>query len=141
MNSSFNHELNPSAILRYDTVPTEETFDDFSSTSMDHNIHLSGMADMEVNGIGPIQRPQQLGGTRPSQEISTPETNKPIQTDDQVEISSIGQKLNSIEGSSEVREARIAQIRASIESGEYETLDKLEASLDGLLNDIQDSSE
>ncbi len=141
MNSSFNHELNPSGILRYDSVPVEEPNDDMLSSSNDHNLHITGIADMEVNGIGPIQRPQQTGGITPSQNIAKPENVKPIETDDQVEISSIGQKLNTVEGTSEVREARIAQIRDAIESGEYETLDKLEASLDRLLDDIQGSSE
>lgn len=140
MNSSFNHELNPSGNLRYDSVPVEEPHGGMLPSSKEHYLHLTGIASMEVNGIGPIQRPQQTGGTRPSQNVSQP-ANKPIQTEDQVEISSIGQKLSQVEGSSEVREARIAQIRAAIEAGEYETLDKLEASLDGLLDDIRNSPE
>ena len=141
MTSSSNHELNRSAFLRYDNVHVEEMCDDPSSSSAESIYHFSGIADMEVNGIGPLHRPQQLGGPRPSQNVSSPETTKPIQTDDQVEISSIGQKLNSIEGTSEVREARIAQIREAIEAGEYETLDKLESALDGLLDDINNSPE
>jgi negative regulator of flagellin synthesis FlgM len=53
-----------------------------------------------------------------------------------VEISSAGQLLDKLSKSPEVRAERLAQIKASIASGEYDSDDKLEAALMNLLQSI-----
>ena len=95
-----------------------------------------GEADMEVNGLGPIQGPLPVNQSRPASDVAKPAAAKPIATDDQLEISPAGKKLEHLHESSQVRAERLAQIRAAIEAGEYETPAKLEAALDKLLDEI-----
>ena len=54
---------------------------------------------------------------------------------DQLEISVEAQQI-SAQGVSDVRADRIAEIRAQIAGGQYETTDKLDAAVGRLLNEI-----
>ena len=92
---------------------------------------------MEVTGPGPIQRsfpiqrPQAVTN-KPTQQASS----LPQSPQDEVEISPLAQKLQSLAQTGELRAARLAQIKAAIEAGEYETPDKLEAAVDRLLDEL-----
>lgn len=56
---------------------------------------------------------------------------------DEVEISSAGRLLDQLQQSGLVRAERLNQIKAAIESGEYETPEKLEAALQRMLAEVQ----
>ena len=127
--------LNRRTTLRYDTGhkmgvggsgpdPTEEERVD------------SGRADMEVTGPGsvsssfPIQQPRSASD-RPAAVPQPPSTPQ-----DELEISDVAKKLEALAESGELRQARLAQIKAAIEAGEYETPEKLEAAVDRLLDEL-----
>jgi negative regulator of flagellin synthesis FlgM len=94
---------------------------------------------MEVQGPGSLQRSvpispvktagQSAGAAKPQ----APASSKPS---DAVEISSAGQLLDKLSKSPEVRAERLAQIKASIASGDYDSDEKLEAALMNLLQSI-----
>lgn len=52
---------------------------------------------------------------------------------DQVEISSMAQRLSDMANTSGIRLDKVTQVRAAIERGDYLTNDKLEKTLDRLL--------
>lgn len=91
---------------------------------------------MEVNGPGSVHGSLPIQPSRPAAEAAKTEPVQPVSTRDEVEISEAGRLLDSLSQSSEVRSERLAQIRAAIEAGQYETAEKLEAALDKLLRDI-----
>ena len=131
MTARAKNRLNRVAILRYDGRHQEGN--DPSSPRQ------AGSADMEVQGPGSLQRSvpispaksagQPAGAAKPQ----TPASSKP---NDAVEISSAGQLLDKLSKSPEVRAERLAQIKASIASGDYDSDDKLEAALMSLLQSI-----
>jgi negative regulator of flagellin synthesis FlgM len=91
---------------------------------------------MEVHGIGPVQGASPISPSRPAAEVGRTAETKPIASRDEVEISSVGKMLENLHQSSDVRAERLAQIKAAIEAGEYETPEKLEAALSKMLAEI-----
>jgi flagellar biosynthesis anti-sigma factor FlgM len=128
------HRLNRVAILRYDSRHQEGE----TPSSLERTDRQVGSADMEVQGPGSLQRSVPIspaktaGQSAGAAQSQTP----PSKADDAVEISSAGQLLDKLSKSPEVRAERLAQIKASIASGEYDSDDKLEAALMNLLQSI-----
>ena len=91
---------------------------------------------MEVHGIGPVQGSSPISASRPAAEVQRTSETKPIASRDEVEISSGGKMLENLHQSPDVRAERLAQIKAAIEAGEYETPEKLEAALSRMLSEI-----
>ncbi len=58
---------------------------------------------------------------------------------DQVEISPLGQMLDSIAQIPDIRHERVEEIRQQIAEGTYETPEKLELALDRLLDEMSGS--
>lgn len=122
--------------FRYDDVLAAESprsdFDaDFDSDS--------GEFDMDVTSTGAI------GGTapvRPTQSTSAhgidAATPRGIEApQDEVRISSAAQALSQLDAASQLHETRLAEIRAAIADGTYETLDKLDAAVDRLIESLR----
>lgn len=136
MTARSKNRLNRVAILRYD-VRHQEGAD---PSSLERSARQAGSADMEVQGPGSLQRSVPIspvnttaaktGGAASAQ---TPASSK---SNDAVEISSAGQLLDKLSKSPEVRAERLAQIKASIASGDYDSDEKLEAALMNLLQSI-----
>jgi negative regulator of flagellin synthesis FlgM len=78
---------------------------------------------MEVRGLGSIGASAPIGRTAPS-------------SASEVEISSLGRMLDDASRTPGVREQRLAQIKAAIEAGTYETPEKLQLALDRMLDQI-----
>jgi flagellar biosynthesis anti-sigma factor FlgM len=94
---------------------------------------------MEVQGPGSLQRSVPISpvvSTGQSAAGAKPQVPAPSKSSDAVEISSAGQLLDKLSKSPEVRAERLAQIKASIAAGEYDSDDKLEAALMNLLQSI-----
>ena len=91
---------------------------------------------MEVHGAGSVQGAYPVRSLRPASEVAPPRDVKPIETRDEVEISSAGKMMESLNQS--MRAERLAQIKSAIEAGEYETPDKLEIALERLLAEVRD---
>jgi flagellar biosynthesis anti-sigma factor FlgM len=125
------NRLNRVAILRYDGRHQEGN--DPSSPRQ------AGSADMEVQGPGSLQRSVPVSPvktTGQSTGASGPQAPASAKPGDAVEISSAGQLLDKLSKSPEVRAERLAQIKASIAAGDYDSDDKLEAALMNLLQSI-----
>jgi negative regulator of flagellin synthesis FlgM len=88
-----------------------------------------GRADMDVRGVGSVS------GTTPLQPVSAP-TNlreasavRPQSPRDALELSAAGKMLDQLSHSPDVRQERLARIKAAIDNGTYDTDEKLEAAL------------
>ncbi|MBM81249.1 MAG: flagellar biosynthesis protein FlgM [Planctomycetaceae bacterium] len=91
---------------------------------------------MEVNGPGSVQGAFPVKPVQQTPETAQPTESQSITPQDEVEISSAGRMMETLNQSSELRAERLAQIKSEIESGTYETPDKLEAALERLLDEI-----
>jgi flagellar biosynthesis anti-sigma factor FlgM len=135
MTPRFKNRLNRAAILRYDDRHQESEM----LSSLERTARQAGSADMDVQGPGSLQRSvpispvksagQPAGAAKPQ----TPAVSKP---NDAVEISTAGQLLDKLSKSPEVRAERLAQIKAAIASGDYDSDEKLEAALMNLLQSM-----
>lgn len=92
---------------------------------------------MEVRGLGSV------GAARPISEARSPALTEgkaatgPISSpQDEVEISSVGKMMDDVSRVSGLREQRLAQIKAAIENGTYDTPEKLELALGKMIDQI-----
>ena len=84
-----------------------------------------------------------VGGNSSIQQIVSKPIQKEIKTDaqpaarrsDKLELSGVSHLLDSLK-TNDVRAAKVAEIRAQIEAGTYETDDKLDIASDRLLDDL-----
>jgi flagellar biosynthesis anti-sigma factor FlgM len=127
-----NHRLNRVAVFRYDSRHE----DGMLPSPFEQTARRAGSADMEVQGPGSIQRPVPTGPSRAAAPSAAPQTPAVTSPKDAVEISSAGQLLDKLSKSPEIRAERLAQIKAAIEAGHYDTEDKLEAALMNLFQSI-----
>jgi negative regulator of flagellin synthesis FlgM len=79
---------------------------------------------------------QSIGAPHSSRAASPAATtsSRPIQ--DEVQISDAAQLVEQVRNMPDIRQDRVAQIRAEIASGTYETDEKLEVALGRLLDEI-----
>jgi anti-sigma28 factor (negative regulator of flagellin synthesis) len=91
---------------------------------------------MEVNGLGSVQGASPIRAVRPAADAAKPAETNSMVPRDEVEISSVGKMMDELSRSGDVRAERLAQIKAAIDAGTYETVDKLEAALGRLLDEI-----
>jgi negative regulator of flagellin synthesis FlgM len=95
-----------------------------------------GDAAMQVNGPGPVSGNTPIGRTEPTVGSTKPESTRPITPRDEVEISEVGRMFDQLSQSSAVRAERLAQIKAEIDAGTYDTPEKMEAALSKLFGEI-----
>ncbi len=92
---------------------------------------------MEVRGLtsarpaAPISRPDTASGPAEAAPVG------PTSPKDEVEISAVGKMLDDASRTPGVREQRLAQIKAAIEAGTYETPEKLELALNRMLEQLR----
>ena len=91
---------------------------------------------MEVRGLGSV------GASRPVSEARSPAATEstaaagPASPRDEVEISAVGKMMDDVSRVSGLREQRLAQIKAAIENGTYDTPEKLELALGKMIEQI-----
>jgi len=86
-----------------------------------------------MNDIPPISSPGHVASVV-SRRPASPASDTPSSAiTDQVEISDEAQLLNSLEASGEIRLDKVAEIRQKIQQGTYETAEKIEATVERLL--------
>ena len=90
---------------------------------------------MQVNSSGSISGTSPIGRTQPVSEVRKPDSGKPLSPRDEVTISKASQMLDQLNQSSEVRADRLAQIKAEIDAGTYDTPEKMEAALSKLFGE------
>ncbi|MCH9653743.1 MAG: flagellar biosynthesis anti-sigma factor FlgM [Planctomycetes bacterium] len=136
-----DYQLNRSPHLRYHDPHTVNNGQE-DSPPADSGSRDRGNAAMDVNGTSSIS------GSLPINKQMNPihtnnkeaPTSKPISSpQDELEISSAGRMLDEMTNNPEMRAERLAQIKAAIDDGTYETDEKLNAALNRLLNQIDDS--
>lgn len=92
---------------------------------------------MDVTGPGSVQggfsfqRAKQI--SQPTQTESVSKTMAPV---DQLEISEAGKLMSESQDLSAVKAERLAQIKAEIDAGTYDTPEKMETALLRMLNQI-----
>lgn len=136
-----DYQLNRSPHLRYHD-PHTVTNGRENSTPTDSGSRNRGNAAMDVNGTssvsGSLPINKQMSPTRTNNQEAP--TSKSISSpQDELEISSAGRMLDEMTNNPEMRAERLAQIKAAIDDGTYETDEKLDAALSRLLNQIDDS--
>lgn len=98
---------------------------------------------MAVNGPGPVSSSFPVKPTQsstPTPQVEKSGGTRPISTSDEVEISSAARMMEQLNQSSDptqVQAERLAQIKAAIERGEYETPEKLEIALSRMMAEIE----
>lgn len=136
MISPRKHRLNRAAVFRYDSRHEDGN----KPSSLKRTDRQVGSADMEVQGPGSVQRPSSVQRSIPAGPAKTSRptdaAGPPATPKDAVEISSAGQLLDKLSKSPEVRAERLAQIKADIASGKYDTDEKLEAAMMNLLQSM-----
>lgn len=93
-----------------------------------------------MNDIPPIQSTGQTSSVIQSRSTPARPSEPGVTSDDQLEISETGQILSSLSPDSAIRADRVAQIRQAIAGGTYETPDKIELTVDRLLNALREMS-
>ncbi len=136
-----DYQLNRSPVLRYHESHTvtnsRENSHPTGSGSRDR-----GNAAMEVNGTssisGSLPINKQMSPTHTNNKEAP--TSRPISSpQDELEISSAGRMLDEMTNNSDMRAERLAQIKAAIDDGTYETDEKLNAALSRLLGQLDES--
>ena len=90
---------------------------------------------MNINNVGGSSPIQKITSAPVQKEVPASEINRPSLAD-RVELSGAGHILNQLK-TNDIRADKVAAIKAQIEAGTYADDDhKLDASLDGLLDDL-----
>ncbi len=85
-----------------------------------------------INGIHSAYPPSLLGRTAPAAPAAPASPGAPA---DRVELSGVQSFLSTLK-SNDVRTDKVAEIKAAIEAGTYESDDKLDVAIDRLLDDL-----
>ena len=91
---------------------------------------------MQIQGSAYVHGPQALNSLHRTQSSQPAAPNSSSTGVDQVDISHEADLASRVRDLPEIRTERVAEIRAAIESGEYETDEKIDIALDRLLDEI-----
>ena len=91
-----------------------------------------------MNDIAPIGRPNytSLGNTNRRGTSTSAPANSTSRGGDEVQLSNSARYLSQLHDMPDVREAKVAEIRAAIDDGTYDTEEKVDAILDPLAEDL-----
>lgn len=90
---------------------------------------------MQIYGPGGVHGAQSITAPH-ARRTEAPQSTGSVQPQDEVQISSAANYVDQVHQLPDIRQDRVAAIRAAIADGTYETGDKLEAALGNLLNEI-----
>ena len=88
-----------------------------------------------INSVG-NQNPVQKVTTQPIHKQLPASPAKQMPATDKLELSGVGHMLKTLKSNGDVRMDKVAQIKAQIESGAYESEAKLDAAIDKLIDDL-----
>ncbi len=94
---------------------------------------------MQIHGLGSAHGPQSVQGphrSQPSQQAQPAQPRRSAVGVDELDISPEAQLLSQVREVPEIRADRVAEIRAAIESGTYETDEKISLAVDRLFDEI-----
>jgi negative regulator of flagellin synthesis FlgM len=90
---------------------------------------------MNIQGVNLVHAPQGVGGPHRATAAAAPASSSLTEVD-QLDISPTADLASRALDSSNFRADRVAQIRAEIEAGSYDSDEKMNVALDRLLNEI-----
>ncbi len=90
---------------------------------------------MKIQGVNFVHAPQSISGPHRVAAPAAPATSSLAQVD-QLDISPTADLASRALDAPAIRADRVAQIRSEIESGNYDSADKLNLALDRLLDEI-----
>ncbi|MGC3968551.1 MAG: flagellar biosynthesis anti-sigma factor FlgM [Pirellulales bacterium] len=92
---------------------------------------------MQIYGAGGVQGVQGLGGVQNSRRTEAPQAAS-LQPQDELQLSSAAAAsyVDQVNQAPDIRQDRVAAIRAAIADGTYETADKMDKALSALLDEI-----
>lgn len=118
--------LNDGTLVRYDLLDKDAIWLG-SDPPDDARSHPSaGSVFMNINPIRPAATPPAFLPAAPSSEVAKPERTVAAPIQDMVDISPVARLLEELTRSGELRADKLARIKSEIESGRYETPEKLE---------------
>jgi flagellar biosynthesis anti-sigma factor FlgM len=92
---------------------------------------------MQISGISQLHGPQSLSGPHAaSQTTDSNAASAAANTSDELQLSSAGQAASMLNDVPDVRQDRVAALRSAIQSGTYETPERLSGAVDRLLDEI-----
>ncbi|MCE9604804.1 MAG: flagellar biosynthesis anti-sigma factor FlgM [Planctomycetia bacterium] len=90
---------------------------------------------MQIYGANGVHGVQSLSAPH-SRKIDAPQTTSSAQPQDEVQISSAASFIDQVHQVPDIRQDRVAAIKAAIADGTYETSGKLDAALNAFLDEI-----
>lgn len=91
---------------------------------------------MEIYGPGRIDSTQSVRGPQQVRAVEARSPAESVQSMDQIDISPEAEMVSRVGNLPEIRAERVAEIRAQIDAGIYETDEKMEVALGRLLDEI-----
>ncbi|MBL9123103.1 MAG: flagellar biosynthesis anti-sigma factor FlgM [Planctomycetaceae bacterium] len=91
---------------------------------------------MQIHGPSQVHGAQAIHAPHSARPAEAPQAPGLAAPRDQLDISAAGQMLDAIRDLPEIRHERVAQLRAAIADGSYESADKLDGALERLLDEI-----
>jgi negative regulator of flagellin synthesis FlgM len=91
---------------------------------------------MQINGPYHVHGPQSISSPHRAQAAQPRSETAPSRGVDQLDISPEAEFVSRIRDVPDIRADRVAQVRQAIESGRYETPDKLDIAIERLLDEI-----
>ena len=91
---------------------------------------------MQIRGTTNIQTTTQVNLTSKVQATDSSSVATQFDTTDQIDISSEAQMLAGMNDTAGIRAERVSAIRQQIETGQYETAEKLDAAVERLLDEL-----
>ncbi len=91
---------------------------------------------MQIYGPSQLHGAQALSGPHNARSFQAPSVSSSSQVSDSLDISEAGQLAGRVADLPDIRADRVAELRAAIQNGTYETDAKLNTALDRLLDEI-----
>jgi len=91
---------------------------------------------MQIYGANGLHGVQGVNAPHTSRRIDAPQSTQSAQPQDEVQISSAASFIDQVHQVPDIRQDRVAAIKAAIADGSYETAGKLDAALSAFLDEI-----
>ncbi len=91
---------------------------------------------MQIYGPSQVHGAQPIHGPHTARSVESAPTSDTLTPSDRLDISEAGQIAGRLAEIPDIRADRVADIRAALADGTYETLDKLDVAVDRLLDEI-----
>lgn len=135
MRQTTRNRLNHVAFVGYHSVTTYGGLSALGLT--DTSLAEEGRTSMDVSGLGSVSGAGPVRSTTPANAAKPTEAPSASTTPkDELELSAAGQALERLNETPEMRAERLAQIKAAIDDGSYDSDEKLDAALSRMFDSL-----